>query len=140
MITNDWDQVGLAIRERDRERCMNCLRSGEDVTLDVHHVVPRGSSGSQKLSNLILLCRQCHDAIHNGENAPRIEWGSTGDMTDHEFNVSRALWNSLDLVRYDDQKQCWYIPIADAQDLIDLIRDTGKTTAEAVEDITEIDT
>lgn len=140
MITNDLTQIGSAIRERDREQCMNCHRAGSEVTLDVHHIVPRGSSGSNKLSNLILLCRQCHDAIHNGGNAPRVEWGSTGDMTDHEFDIFRALWNSLDLVRYDDQEQCWYIPMADAQDLIELIEDTGKTTAETVEAIITIDT
>lgn len=118
MIGMDWEAIVAAIHERDREQCMNCPRGG-NVTLDVHHIVPRGQGGSNRLSNQILLCRQCHDAAHGETMAPRIKWYTNGQMDSDEFEVYRKVFSSIDLVRFDGDEQCWYIPLADAKRLVE---------------------
>jgi len=35
-------------------------------TLDVHHILPRSEGGSNKQSNLIVLCSKCHRMAHGG--------------------------------------------------------------------------
>ncbi|CAM4313856.1 RNA-guided endonuclease IscB [Vreelandella rituensis] len=58
-----------ACKTRDKHRCRVC--SSED-SLQVHHLVYRTNGGSDKLSNLMTLCRSCHDNHHqNGLALPR---------------------------------------------------------------------
>lgn len=90
-------------------------------TLDVHHIVPRGVGGSNRFSNLVLLCRQCHDAVHEGRKAPRVTWCSDGKMGSVEFSVYRQYCQSLQIARYDDTEKCWYVPLADMQRLIETL-------------------
>lgn len=123
MIAPNWENKVAAIRERDRERCMNCHRSGEEVTLDVHHIVPRSRGGSHRLSNLVLLCRQCHGAIHKDKMAPRVRWYSNGQMDSDEFELYRAMFSAFDLTRFDDEEDCWYIPKADAERLVGSLKE-----------------
>jgi 5-methylcytosine-specific restriction endonuclease McrA len=47
---------------RDRRHCCNCHASG--TRLDVHHIVPIGRGGSNRLTNLSVLCFVCHKLIH----------------------------------------------------------------------------
>lgn len=63
--SNATDGRIQAIRERDRNRCQNCLQStGEVSRLEVHQIVPRAAGGSARLSNLVLLCADCHRRVH----------------------------------------------------------------------------
>lgn len=41
--------------------CQNC---GSKKDLDIHHIVPLSICGTNKLSNLAMLCLVCHGAIH----------------------------------------------------------------------------
>lgn len=55
-----WEQAKRAALERDT-RCQRC---GDHDTLDVHHRRARGMGGTQakdRLSNLLTLCRACHN-------------------------------------------------------------------------------
>lgn len=89
MIGRKWKEIVRAVWKRDREKCQNCWRNEEEVeSLDVHHVVPRGKAGSHRYSNLILLCRRCHDAAHGRCMAPRIKWTTDGRMDSLEFSLS----------------------------------------------------
>ncbi|WP_229663684.1 HNH endonuclease [Halobellus salinus] len=60
------------VREEDNNTCQNCQRSSytDDVELHVHHIVPLKDGGSNKKSNLITLCEECHNAVHTGTDAP----------------------------------------------------------------------
>jgi hypothetical protein len=38
----------------------------EKLTLEVHHITPRAKGGLNKLSNLIVLCNNCHSKYQGG--------------------------------------------------------------------------
>jgi 5-methylcytosine-specific restriction endonuclease McrA len=49
------------ILERDDWRCQQC---GCSKNLDVHHMRRRSALGDDRESNLITLCRECHQSLH----------------------------------------------------------------------------
>ena len=59
---HQWDILRRAVLFRDSYRCANC--NADDRPLDAHHIVPVGSGGSNLMSNLKTLCRECHALIH----------------------------------------------------------------------------
>lgn len=59
----DWSLRSAAVAERDRV-CTNC---GSSRTLQAHHVVPLSKGGTNKLTNLKLLCERCHKRAHGGK-------------------------------------------------------------------------
>lgn len=109
-------QTREAVHERDRGQCVNCRASGPEVTLDVHHIVPRGRGGSDRLSNLILLCRQCHDAAHEQATAPTVHFRSTGDMSTASFGTFLEFFRELPTARFDSDNKVWKIPKADFEE------------------------
>ena len=50
---------------RDRCRCMECGKS--NCVLEAHHIIPRRLNGRNTLSNLITLCKKCHDKTEGKE-------------------------------------------------------------------------
>ena len=59
----DWSIRSAAVEARDRV-CTNC---GSSRTLQAHHVVPLSKGGTNKLTNLKLLCERCHRREHGGK-------------------------------------------------------------------------
>lgn len=59
---DDWKVLRQIVLKRDGFKCCNCR--AEDQTLDCHHVVPIGSGGTNRLTNLKIVCRHCHELIH----------------------------------------------------------------------------
>lgn len=55
--------------------CERCFEQGRMTPLDeVHHIVPVREGGGNEESNLMSLCRSCHNLIHaerGDRNAPR---------------------------------------------------------------------
>jgi len=54
------------LKVRKRGRCEKCgvklnYRKHEG---DIHHIVPMSKGGTNRYSNLVLLCDKCHDHIH----------------------------------------------------------------------------
>ena len=49
------------ILERDNWRCQVC---GRLKNLDVHHLRRRSALGEDLETNLITLCRECHEILH----------------------------------------------------------------------------
>ncbi len=47
--------------ENKGHKCLRC-RTSEDV--EVHHIRPQNRDGNSDISNLMLLCRDCHDLWH----------------------------------------------------------------------------
>lgn len=119
-----------AVRDRDRHRCANCRASGPDVTLDVHHVVPRGRGGSDRMSNLVLLCRRCHDAAHGKGTAPTVEFESTGDMDTDSFNLFLDFFWGLETARFDGENKVWRVPRADFEKFVEEVQDSQKALAD----------
>lgn len=64
----DWKEKAAKARERDDYVCQRCgifqsQFTGTRKLLDVHHIIPYSVSQSNRLSNLISLCRRCHIAL-----------------------------------------------------------------------------
>ena len=68
----DWAQKRQEVIKRDRNTCTRCghiFDKGE--TREVHHLISLSKSGTNRLSNLTLLCQNCHDKEHaSNSNRP----------------------------------------------------------------------
>ena len=40
------------------KKCMKCGRSSE---LEIHHIIPIRKGGTNRIDNLVLLCKRCHE-------------------------------------------------------------------------------
>lgn len=58
---HEWFEIRGEVLERDDEECQNC---GERSNLVIHHIVPIENGGTNRLSNLVTLCRKCHRKSH----------------------------------------------------------------------------
>jgi DUF2075 family protein len=54
------------VLNRDGYICQNCKGKKNDSRLHVHHIIFRSNGGSDDESNLITLCKTCHDDLHKG--------------------------------------------------------------------------
>lgn len=59
---NNWKEVASRIRKLDGFQCIAC--AAQDQTIDVHHIVYVSNFGTHQQSNLISLCRECHETEH----------------------------------------------------------------------------
>lgn len=61
--------VGFTLAAKGETQCRACGRTAHDP----HHAAPRSLSpaGRADLRNCLPLCRDCHDAFHNGTPLPR---------------------------------------------------------------------
>ena len=69
---SDWKDVATRIRRRDK-KCAACGREG--IGLDVHHIVYLSKHGTNQQSNLVGLCRPCHEAEHGRD----FDWPEAAD-------------------------------------------------------------
>lgn len=61
--------------------CMNCGNGG---SLHLHHVVPLAIGGTNNVSNLVILCTECHARAHNSSNLIRaVQQGNRYDDLDY---------------------------------------------------------
>jgi HNH endonuclease len=51
---------------RDGYTCQQCKGKSKDHRLEVHHIVFRSQQGSDEETNLVTLCKSCHDGLHAG--------------------------------------------------------------------------
>lgn len=60
----DFYNVKSAVLNRDNYTCQIC--GEKDTRLEVHHIQFRSKGGSNRMDNLVTLCRDCHKQIHSG--------------------------------------------------------------------------
>lgn len=60
----DFYNVKSAVLNRDNYTCQIC--GEKDTRLEVHHIQFRSKGGSNRIDNLVTLCRDCHKQIHSG--------------------------------------------------------------------------
>jgi hypothetical protein len=53
-------QLRVQVLARDDYRCSMCGRTSADIPLEVDHVIPVSAGGTDELSNLAALCRDCN--------------------------------------------------------------------------------
>lgn len=76
--TSRWKHKRKTILRRDGYQCQECKRYGKTTeATTVHHIIPRLDDESLRLSddNLISLCSQCHDKMHDRNTDELTELG-----------------------------------------------------------------
>jgi hypothetical protein len=76
---SDWNKRRHEVYDRDNYKCQNCgINGGDDSDIEIHahHIVPKANGGTHSKSNLITLCKQCHNAVHGDMIAPTAMAGS----------------------------------------------------------------
>lgn len=73
--TQAWQRKRQEVRERDLNVCRCCFLLHHRITtedLSVHHIVPLEQAYGKRLqsSNLITLCRECHEQAEKGQLTP----------------------------------------------------------------------
>ena len=53
-----WREIRKRVLQRDEYRCAECGQ--KNLPLNAHHIVARRDGGTDKMSNLITLCANCH--------------------------------------------------------------------------------
>jgi hypothetical protein len=55
------------VLDRDSYKCQNskCTNENKKPKLEVHHIIFRSNGGSDEAENLITLCKNCHDGVHD---------------------------------------------------------------------------
>lgn len=80
---SDWDDRRHQVVDRDGEQCSKC---GNWRNLHLHHIKPLSKGGSNKITNLILLCENCHSKEHGGRDF-------SGEFTSSETAFSKRVAN-----------------------------------------------
>ena len=55
------------VLDRDKHTCQNCKGKSKDNILEVHHIKRRQDGGTNRVANLVTLCKTCHDGHHQGK-------------------------------------------------------------------------
>ena len=66
-----FENTKAKVRFRDNYTCQYCKTKNKNVTLEVHHIIFRSNGGSDDEKNLITLCHNCHEDLHNGKINPK---------------------------------------------------------------------
>ena len=92
------EMLGYNTREyvlfRDNHICQHCHGKSKDKVLEVHHLETRKTGGNAP-SNLITLCKTCHNKYHNGEIMLKQKRGAKYDDASFMGIMRWDLYNKL---------------------------------------------
>jgi hypothetical protein len=65
-----WQKLRLEIMERDNWTCQSCFKSGEGVTLNVHHAYYESGKAPWEYDESVLItwCEECHTTFSKLKN------------------------------------------------------------------------
>ena len=81
--------------DRDSYTCQLCGK--KHTHLEVHHIIWRSQDGSDELDNLITLCKDCHDAIHDGTKMLKLRGKKKSTL---RYATQMSVLRSMLLKRY----------------------------------------
>jgi 5-methylcytosine-specific restriction endonuclease McrA len=67
-VKENWWSIRKRVLERDNHCCVQCKKPENPkakIWLDVHHILELSAGGLTVMSNLISLCRNCHERRHS---------------------------------------------------------------------------
>ena len=82
----EYKKLCILVLRRDHWKCRCC---GRRDGLHVHHIVYRSQGGLDVMENLIALCHQCHDKVHNHLTVIHLEGKEPGTV--HTVRGANAL-------------------------------------------------
>lgn len=74
------------VLNRDNYKCQHCKGKSKDKRLHVHHIIWRKNGGPDHQSNLITVCKTCHELIHKEKIVLKLKGHKTN--TKHATEVS----------------------------------------------------
>ncbi len=92
---HEWYTIRNRTLERDNRECVNC---GAGSNLVVHHIVPISNQGTNQMSNLATLCRDCHQAAHNHRQRDNVS--SSNQSTRRSLHTTIEISNVLQSVNH----------------------------------------
>lgn len=88
---------------RDGYTCQHCKGKSKDPRLEVHHLVLRSAQGSDEETNLLTLCKTCHDALHAGT----ITLKRTGKKKGTWLHATQMNSIRLQLLKQGEAEETW---------------------------------
>ena len=58
---DSWRDISKQVKNRDGNKCVLC---GGIEGLEPHHITPLSKGGKTVMSNLLTMCKTCHDRRH----------------------------------------------------------------------------
>lgn len=74
--------------ERDRFKCRGCGKAPDEI----HHIIFRSQGGTDDPSNLVSLCRGCHEQAHGRRNGPLPAWVLQAMLVYNKWRVCCGIW------------------------------------------------
>lgn len=62
-----YENVKYYVLDRDKYTCQVCKKRGNGIKLKVHHIIYRCLGGTNRASNLMTVCSDCHTAANHKE-------------------------------------------------------------------------
>ena len=73
------------INKQQGNRCLLC---GKNHIEEYHHIVPQGKNGSNTVSNITGLCKECHSLVHKDDNYfAELQSLKVGNKKKHEISL-----------------------------------------------------
>jgi 5-methylcytosine-specific restriction endonuclease McrA len=91
-LQKDFYNLKAFILHRDKYTCQSKLNVKHTNKLHVHHIIFKSQGGSNTPSNLITLCEDCHDALHNGKFELKAKRSTTKHATQMGIIKSALAW------------------------------------------------
>jgi len=57
----NWDEIKAQVKARDGNKCSKC---GSTRNLHIHHIISVSKGGTNDISNLQIVCKNCHKLLH----------------------------------------------------------------------------
>ena len=75
-----FENTKAMVLNRDGYKCHICKTKKQGVKLEVHHIIFRSNGGGDSPENLITLCHNCHEKLHNGEIKLKLKGEPKGQL------------------------------------------------------------
>ena len=59
-VKNGWWDIRKKVLARDGNKCFYCGAEANEV----HHLIPLSKGGTTTMTNLVSVCKSCHDKMH----------------------------------------------------------------------------
>lgn len=91
--SDNWKKVREEVILRANGRCEICGKVGNEVHHKIHLTLDNLDDPLIALNedNLLLLCKDCHNKMHNRFNAktPKYKWNEDGDLIEERESINQ---------------------------------------------------